>query len=118
MREHTYRTRVRRTRRGQWRVTVPDLPGRPSVTVRSLANAPSLLIEQVAKHLGVPAAQVEVDVQHPVKARRRVTASTVQLFSAVPVLSGVYLAGGAAATLITGGVVMAALAVLRESGRI
>jgi len=118
MRGHTYRTKVRQVRRGRWRVTVPDLQGRPSVTVRSLANAPALLIEQVAKHLGVPAAQIEVDVQHPVRVRRRITASTVQLLSALPILSGVYLAAGLAATLITGGVVMTALAVLRESGRI
>lgn len=114
----TYRAKVRHRRDGRWRVTVPELPGRPGITVSALGNAPALLIEQVALHLGVSRDLIGIDIGHPIRVRRRPTALTAQLVGAAVALSGVYGLLGWAATLCTAGVVLTALGVLREGGRI
>jgi hypothetical protein len=115
-----YRANVRR-KRGQWRVSVPALPGdAPVVVTRQLGNAAPLLIEQVAEYLGVSNALVEVEIEQPRprKRRRAVPAPVVQVLGGLGALAGVYLLVGVAVTLITAGVAVAALATLRESGRI
>lgn len=123
MREITYRTRVRR-KRGRWLVSVPDLPAdAPVIVTDKLANADVLMIEQLAHYLGCSVNMLSVEVKHPVAAprkslRSRVTSSSVQAWGALATLSGVYLAAGLAATLIVSGVVVTALGILKESGRI
>jgi hypothetical protein len=123
MDEVTYRTQVRR-KRGKWHVSVPALPAdAPVVVTDKLGNAAPLLIMDVADYLGVSPNVVSVTVEQPRRVKRRtlrerVTASTVQLGGGAAVLAGVYLTAGAGITLITAGVVGAALSALRESGRI
>lgn len=123
MQQVVYRTDVRR-KRGQWRVSVPALPGdAPVIVTRQLGNAAPLLIEALAEYLGVSNALVEVVVEQPRRAVRRslaqrVTATVVQVWGGLGALAGVYLLAGVAATLITAGIAVATLATLRESGRI
>lgn len=118
-----YRTRVRR-KRGQWHIDVPALPrDAPVVVTRQLGNAAPLLISELAEYLGVSVDVIEVSIEHPHREKRRklrdrLTADGMQLSGGVAALSGVYLAAGTAATLITAGSVITALAALRESGRI
>jgi hypothetical protein len=120
---NTYKTRVRR-KRGRWHVSVPSLPSdAPVIVTDHLANAEVLMIEQLSHYLGCSMTGLSVEVRHPVRPARRtlsqrLTAATVQAWGGVVALSGVYLAAGLAATLIVSGVVLAALGVLRESGRI
>jgi hypothetical protein len=118
----TYATQVRR-RRDRWEISVPDLPGGPVVTTKTLGNAAPLLIMEVADYLGVVPDVIDVNVALPRREarpgwRERVTASVVQLSGGVLALSGLYLVAGAAYTLIATGLASAALAALRESGRI
>ncbi len=123
MERHHYSTRVVR-RRGKWRVTVPDLPAdAPKVDTDHLGHAAPELIMSVAQYLGVNPTLVEVTVDLPARPARRtwrdrVTHTAVQVWGGSVALSGVYLAAGLAATLIASGVVLAALGVLKESGRI
>lgn len=118
----TYATQVRRVR-DAWEISVPDLPGGPRVRTKTLGNAAPLLIMEVADYLGVVPDVIDVDVVLPRREarpgwRERVTASAVQLSGGVLALSGLYLVAGAAYTLIATGLASAALAALRESGRI
>jgi hypothetical protein len=116
---HVYRTRVRRRRDGRWRVTVPELPGAPGVTVRKLDNAPAELIEQLSGYLGVHESVIGIAPVRPAPRRRpRISATLVQAFGGATCLSGVFLAAGPPATLIAAGAALATLGVLRESGRI
>lgn len=121
MEQVVYRTDVRR-KRGRWRVSVPGLPGdAPVVTTRQLGNAAPLLIEQLAEYLGVSVSLVEVVIEQPRPRKRRRAPSAqeaVQALGGVGALVGLYLLAGLAVTLITAGVAVSALAVLRESGRI
>lgn len=120
MEHRTYRLAVRR-HRGQWRASVPELAGRdaPRFTVRKLDNLAPEAIGGIAGYLGVSPAVVDVDLTHPVKPTRKLPLpSLAQVAGGVVALSGVYLLAGVAATLLVAGVVVAALGVLRESGRI
>lgn len=118
----TYATRVRRVR-DAWEISVPDLPGGPRVRTKTLGNAAPLLIHNIADYLGVVPDVIDVDVALPRREQRRtvrslVTAGAVQLSGGALALSGLYLVAGAAYTLIATGIASAALAVLKESGRI
>ena len=118
-----YHTKVRR-RRGRWHVSVPSLPAdAPVVVTDKLANADVLMIEQLSYYLGCNMTGLEVEVRHPVteprwSLRARITASAVQAWGGIAALAGVYVLAGMGVTLFVSGVVVAALGVLRESGRI
>lgn len=118
MRDRTYKARVRR-RWGKWRVSVPALPGSPVLRTDKLGNAAPLLIMSLAEWMGVNPSVLSVEVEQPVRARRPLPSHTLaQLGGAAVVLSGLYLLAGVAVTLIATGLVIAALGVLREAGRI
>ena len=120
MQQVVYRTDVRR-KRGQWHVSVPGLPrDAPVVVTRQLGNAAPVLIEQLAEYLGVSVSVVEVVIEQPRprKRRRGVPPPVAQVLGGLGALAGVYLLVGVAVTLITAGIAVAALATLRESGRI
>lgn len=117
----TYDVQVKR-RRGQWVASVPALPSdAPKIKTHALGNVAADMIVELAEYLGVPATQIEVRVPHPRKTTRRslrdrFTHGAVQLVGGGVLLSGVYLAGGATATLITAGVGIAAVATGKEAG--
>jgi hypothetical protein len=117
--QQTYRIRTRR-RRGKWILSAPELPAdAPHVRIKNLGNGAPLMIEAIAGYLGLPMTMIEVEVEPPRRRRARgVTPSAVQVLGGVACLTGVYLAAGLAVTLIAAGAVLAALGVLRESGRI
>lgn len=120
MNPQTYSLKVRR-RRGEWHATVPGLPGRdaPTFRARKISNLPADATVAIAAYLGVDPSVVHVSLLTPTRQRRRLLTPTLaQAFGGLAALGGVYLIGGVAATLMTAGVVIAALGVLRESGRI
>lgn len=116
-----YEARVRR-RRGAWEVSAPELPAdAPVVRVAQLGNAAAELIEALSEYLGVDPSSLAVTVPHPVKRgraplRSRLSAGAAQLAGAGVLLTGVYAAAGAAATLIAAGVSVVAVATGKEAG--
>ena len=120
MEYQTFRLTVRR-RRGAWVATAPELPGRdaPTFTVGKLANLPSEAVVGIAEYLGVHDTAVGVHVEPPRRGRRKLPGALLsQVLGGLSSLGGVYLIGGAGASLLVTGVALAALGVLRESGRI
>lgn len=121
MQEHHYKAQLKR-RRGRWIAYVPELPGdSPRVELDRLDNVEIEVIVQVAGYLGVNPSLVGVRVDHPVRAprkpwRERLSMGAVQLGGAVGALGGLYLAAGAAATLIAAGVATVAAATGKEAG--
>ncbi len=120
MNHQTYRLDVRR-RRGAWHATVPDLPGRdaPTFTSAKIGNLTGLAIQGVAAYLGVDTSVVDIEMRTPVRiTRKRSLPTYAQVFGAAVALSGAYLLGGLAVTLLVTGVAITALGVLREGGKI
>lgn len=114
----TYNARVRR-RRGAWHISVPALPrDAPVLKLSKLDNAPPLLIEQIAAYLGISVNAVNVRIVPPKRRRRTIRPVTWQVVGALAVTVGLCVLAGVAVTLLVAGVVVVALAALRESGRI
>lgn len=117
----TYDVRLRR-RKGRWLADVPELPAdAPVLNVSALGDVAAEMITELSLYLGVPASMIDVRVPHPtrrtrVPLRQRLTHGVVQAAGGTAVLSGVYLAAGLAATLITAGVGIAAVATGKEAG--
>lgn len=120
MEYRVYRLAVRR-RRGQWHATAPELPGRdaPRFSSTKLANLPADATIGIARYLGVSEQQVGVRLEHPARPVRKLPgAQLAQAVGGLAALGGVYALGGVPVTLLVAGVILAALGVLRESGRI
>lgn len=121
MQEKTYNVQLKR-RKGRWVATVPDLPAdAPTITTSALGNLSADMTVELAEYLGVHESMLNVRVPHPVRPERprlrdRVTHGAVQLTGGGVLLSGVYLAAGAAATLIAAGIGIAAVATGKEAG--
>lgn len=121
MQEHEYRVAIRR-RRGRWVAWIPELPAdSPRVELDRLDNVEIEVITRVAGYLGVNPGLVGVTARHPtrpprVPLHRKISMGTVQLGGAVGVLGGLYLAAGAAATLIAAGIATVAAATGKEAG--
>lgn len=117
----TYDVQVRR-RKGKWVASVPALPAdAPKIVTSALGNVAADLIVELSEYLGVPATQVEVRVPTPARPTRaplrdRITHGAVQLAGGGTLLGGVYLAAGAAATLIAAGIGVVAVATGKEAG--